>query len=72
MLSTIQAGLGYDEMGNAPHLMTDADRRNLDLGRIQRVNGDDACPGCGEPYRLHPQVQGALWARRGCYSLVKL
>lgn len=72
MLDAVRMGLGYDEFGNAPDLLTPVDRRNIDNGRVLRVSGDALCPGCLEPFRFHPQVQGALWARRGCHHLVKL
>ncbi|GLS29942.1 hypothetical protein SAMN04488498_104353 [Mesorhizobium albiziae] len=71
-MQAIQHSLGYDEFGNNPDLLTRADKRNLDRGRIARVSGDATCPACGEAYRLHPPVQGALWATRGCFGLVKL
>ncbi|TGT90892.1 MULTISPECIES: hypothetical protein [unclassified Mesorhizobium] len=72
MHTAVQIGLGYDQWGNAPELLTEADKRNIDRGRYLRVGGDAPCPGCREAYRLHPQVQGALWLRRGCHQLVKL
>lgn len=72
MLDSVRIGLGYDEFGNNTSLLTGADKRNLEAGRVRRVGGTEPCPGCGEPFHFHPQVQGALWARRGCYELVKL
>lgn len=70
--SSILDWIGYDSMGNKPELLAEVDRVALDEGRITRVNGDTACPRCGYEYRVHPQVQGALWATRGCERLVKL
>lgn len=72
MLDCIQTGLGYDHFGNNPDLLAPGDKRNLDRGKFQRASGDAPCTGCGQPYNIHPQVQGALWLRRGCHFLVKL
>lgn len=68
--------LGYDDMGNCPRLLTESDRRAIDAGAYLRVGGEALCPECGQPYRVHPEVQGALWLRRACAprgdKLVKL
>lgn len=64
--------LGYDEFGNAHHLLTEADRRALNEGLFHRADGDALCRVCGQPYRVHPEVQGALWLKRACDCLVKL
>jgi hypothetical protein len=62
---------GYDDMGNAPHLVAEQDRLVLERGGDRRVGGDALCS-CGSEYRLHPLVQGALWLHRSCDGLVKL
>lgn len=72
MIDSVRLSLGYDEMGNNPDLLTVADKRNIERGRFVRVSGDACCTACGEAYRLHPPVQGALWLTRGCHYLVKL
>ena len=70
--TAMQKAFGYDDMGNAPHLLAEVDRAALDAGQDRRVSGDAICPICGSAYRVHPDVQGALWAKRGCEFLVKL
>lgn len=69
--TTMQDNFGYDADGNAPHLLAEQDRIALDRGEDRRVSGDALCV-CGTAYRLHPDVQGALWLKRGCEFLVKL
>ena len=65
--------LGYDEFGNARHLLTENDAHRLLHGDWNRADGDVLCPDCGQPFRVHPEVQGALWLRRVCRDrLVKL
>jgi hypothetical protein len=66
----ILEALGYDDMGNNPDLLCERDKAAID--RALRVSGDATCLGCGELYRLHPRVQGALWLVRACDGLVKL
>lgn len=65
-LTPILEGLGYDSFGNAPHLLNEHDRGVIEEGAYFRASGDMACSVCGQPYRLHPPVQGALWLTRGC------
>lgn len=72
LCEAVRVGLGYDDFGNSRDLLTIADRRNIDQGRYVRASGEATCPGCNETFNLHPQVQGALWLRRGCFNLVKL
>ncbi len=71
MMTVIADGLGYDAMGNAPHLLAPVDAARLEQGDFTRVDGEALCK-CGAQYRLHPDVQGALWLTRGCDRLVKL
>lgn len=68
----MREAMGYDTDGNAPSLLAEVDRRAMDAGKIHRVAGEARCPACQCVYRLHPPVQGALWATRGCLELVKL
>lgn len=71
--SSTLIGLGYDDLGNAPHLLHPDDKAKLDRGDyLRRTSGECLCPKCEMPYRLHPPVQGALWLNRGCENLVKL
>lgn len=72
MISTIAENLGYDEFGNAPHLLAECDRVALEEGRFTRVAGEADCQVCGCKYRHHPEVQGATYLRRACDGLVKL
>lgn len=72
MMSSVKFGLGYDDFDNAPHLLAEADKRVIDQGLWIRASQDAICCVCGEKFKYHPQVQGALWLRRGCEGLVKL
>jgi hypothetical protein len=73
MNSTMSACLGYDNMGNNPRLLCEADRKKLESGEYFRVAGDAICTHCKCPFSLHPAVQGALWLNRACDGdLVKL
>lgn len=67
----IRGSLGYDDMGNNPQLLLDTDKQAIENGKFTRVHQDVSCT-CGYAYRLHPQVQGALWLRRACTGLVKV
>jgi hypothetical protein len=68
----IRSGLGYDEMGNAAHLLTEVDRYALEKGDFIRADGNARCCVCDYPLNQHPPVQGALWLTRSCWGLVKL
>lgn len=70
MIEAQKIAFGYDEAGNAPHLVAEADKEGL-LHSV-RVGGDAICETCGTEYRTHPAVQGALWATRACERIVKL
>ena len=71
--SSTLAGLGYDDLGNAPHLLHPDDKAKLDRGEYNRRGGANVhCPVCDVPYWMHPPVQGALFIIRGCDQLVKL
>lgn len=72
MMTVMSDALGYDEWGNNPELLCEADKVKLEEGEWQRVGGDAVCDCCGLPWRAHPEVQGARWLRRGCRVLVKL
>jgi hypothetical protein len=58
--------LGYDRFGNNDRLLTERDREIVVEGYYARVDGNAECPVCWQPYRVHPEVQGALWLRRAC------
>ena len=63
----------HDELGNAPHLLSEEDRKKLDDGKMIRAGGGCICEACGKEYYDHPSVMGALWATKLCDgSLVKL
>ena len=64
--------LGYDQFGNNASLLCMSDFESLEEGKYERVSGDSICKKCKLPYMLHPEVQGALWLRRGCNGLVKI
>jgi hypothetical protein len=71
MTDAMRMAMGYDEFGNAPHLVSAIDEVLLES--IPRAGGDVICSHCHVPFRLHPVVQGALWATRTCKDgLVKL
>jgi hypothetical protein len=71
--SEILRSLGYDELGNAPHLLNEHDCKRIACGDFIRCAGAEVICDCGSPYILHPVVQGALWLRRVCPdTLVKL
>lgn len=72
MTEATQTGLGYDDYGNAAHLLTEADKKCLETHDWIRVGGDAECKVCKCAYRIHPAVQGCLWLVRGCDGLVKL
>ena len=73
MHTRIKEAHGYDEHGNAEHLLAPRDRVALEDGTWNRADGEVLCEICGLPFRLHPHVQGALWLRRTCVDgLVKL
>ncbi len=61
---------GYDDMGNAPHLLAPMDADALERGDWQRAGQECICPTCDLPYRLHPHVQGCLWLHRICDGLL--
>ncbi len=70
MTDQMQTALGYDMYGNCARLVCSADR--IPLSRVTRASGDVVCRACNVLYRLHPAVQGALWATRTCEGIVKL
>lgn len=70
MTTQMQEELGYDMFGNAGRLVASIDR--IPLVGTPRAGGDVICRRCGVLYRLHPAVQGALWATRTCEGIVKL
>lgn len=65
----------HDDLGNAPHLMSDDDRERV-FGEAQdwlRAAGACRCEVCGREYYDHPSLVGALWLTRLCDDvLVKL
>lgn len=64
---------GYDDWGNADHLLADADRTALQEGAWTRASGECLCPICAKEYWRHPSVVGCLWLHRICTGwLVKL
>lgn len=69
MTEQMQFTLGYDEWGNNRSLIAACDKHQL--SNVSRASGDVICK-CGSPYRLHPGVQGALWATRTCEGIFKL
>jgi hypothetical protein len=69
----MQECLGYDNMGNNPRLLCEADRKKLEAGEYSRADGRIICIHCKLPFSLHPAVQGALWLNRSCDGdLIKL
>ncbi|USN15964.1 hypothetical protein PAPPERLAPAPP_02230 [Brevundimonas phage vB_BpoS-Papperlapapp] len=68
---TMRESLGYDQNGNAPHLLAEADRHYIDEVGVPRAGGDVVCR-CGFSYYQHPAVQGALYYTRTCEGIVKL
>jgi hypothetical protein len=70
-LEILRSNLGYDSLGNAPHLLCPNDKIAIESGDYKRVGGEALCT-CGLPYNLHPPVQGALYLTRSCQGLVKL
>lgn len=64
------AHFGYDAFGNAEHLLAPRDKVVLLDGSWIRADGEASCQMCGVAYRLHPEVQGALWLRRSCSGLL--
>lgn len=65
--------LRYDSFGNNPSLLTENDKLRISKGDYARVCGEALCPECNLPYRMHPEVQGALWLNRACPDqLIKL
>lgn len=73
MTTEMSAAFGYDDLGNAPDLLAEKDRKVLQEGSWTRSSADMICWRCNIAYRLHPRVQGALWLRRTCDAgLVKL
>lgn len=71
MTDQMRTAMGYDEAGNAPHLLASQDLEALPL--VTRASGEVTCSHCHVLFRLHPVVQGALWATRTCKDgLVKL
>lgn len=66
----MRQAFGYDDAGNAPSLLADRDRREIERG-VPRASGMVVCV-CGVQYNRHPPVQGALWATRTCTGIVKL
>lgn len=72
-MTTMADAFGYDEWGNAPHLLAPVDAKALEENNWTRAAGDTICEHCGLTYRQHPEVQGCLWLRRTCKGgLVKL
>lgn len=71
MTDAMRTAMGYDDFGNAPHLVSVADE--ILLRDVSRASGDVVCSHCHVLFRMHPPVQGALWAIRTCKDgLVKL
>ncbi len=71
MTDQMRVAMGYDELGNAPHLLAPQDARAL--CDVPRAGGEAICRHCHVLFRMHPVVQGALWATRTCVDgLVKL
>lgn len=71
MTDSMRTAMGYDAFGNAPHLVSAHDE--ILLRDVSRAGGDAVCDHCHVLLRLHPVVQGALWATRTCKDgLVKL
>lgn len=71
MPTAMAEALGYDEMGNAPKLLTTDDALAIWEGSWRRASGDVICR-CGANFYSHPRCQGALWLVRTCEGLVKL
>jgi len=71
MTTAMSVAFGYDDHGNSPALLAEADRLVIDAGKFVRVAGEAPCQ-CGSLYRHHPTVQGAIWLHRACDGLVKL
>jgi len=71
MTDMMQHLLGYDSLGNNFSLISEPDRAFIEEVGVPRASGEVTCK-CGSPYRIHPAVQGALWATRTCEGLVKL
>lgn len=56
----------HDEMGNAPHLMSEEDRiRVFNTGDWKRAGGGARCS-CNRLYYDHDAVLGAMWLTRLC------
>lgn len=57
----------HDEMGNAPHLMSETDRERVFGGAPDwnRAGGGARCS-CGRLYYDHGPVVGAMWLTRLC------
>lgn len=73
MMTAMLIAFGYDEYGNAPHLLAPMDADRIDQNIWYRAGQETICSVCGLPYRLHPEVQGCRWLRRVCSGdLVKL
>lgn len=70
MTSLMKHNLGYDDFGNADHLLASCDKIALDEGTWIRADQNSICK-CGSLNRHHPQVQGCLWLIRTCEGLVK-
>lgn len=71
MTDKMREAMGYDSFGNAPHLVSAQDK--IALRNVSRAGGDVICSHCHVLFRMHPVVQGALWATRTCKDgLVKL
>jgi hypothetical protein len=71
MTDQMRDAMGYDAWGNAPHLVAPQDA--VALNDVPRASGDVICRHCHVLYRMHPVVQGALWATRTCKDgIVKL
>jgi hypothetical protein len=67
----MRVAMGYDEFGNAPHLVAALDE--IALSSVPRASGQVVCDHCGITFSRHPAVQGALWATRTCKDgIVKL
>lgn len=70
MTTAMKEAFGYDDLGNAPRLLAEMDRLDMERG-IKRAGGGVICS-CGVLYHNHPPVQGALWLTRTCQGLFKL
>ena len=66
MPTSVMNGLGYDSFGNQPKLLHPTHAELIEKGEIHRVGNDAVCEKCKCVYRLHPQVQGALWLNLAC------